>query len=353
MQSGYGTDSRYKYSLGEHSVNELKQKETKKEDKHSESLNQSGRSRSSPGDRGSQSGTSRSRINSSDYKLCEEVLNEDFELMFALSPSADETFCPKSVDHKLATLWHNKLRNLQCESIKDLRMRQDYMSNFSACLNQRELRGVFQHDPPEILTWVDFHEMIDPNPGSMSLGNESVLFAMASMMQHQGINQSTKAGQSTSNYRHVGGFNRRKNIQGTTHKLASKSKPKFVPKNLSSPLSSSVPSTCDSKNYWTFSSSSFGRKSSSQNRCRPPIDDEVRKDMNYLMETIGRELRGEQLPETDKYLEPELKRYREFYARHRSNNSDLKSTAAAVEPSNDRIQMLLNMQNDLIKVLSE
>ncbi|XP_034484285.1 uncharacterized protein LOC117789275 [Drosophila innubila] len=373
MAAGYGTDSRYKSSLRQKSGSESRQKEKRRELKHSDSRsgdlnssrNRSGRSQSSRGEKGSQTSLrlkSPGRLHlfaNKEYDFAEHLLDEDFKLMMAMSPSPDEAFCPKSGDYTRATLWHNKLKDWECDTIYELRMRQNYMSYFSVCLNQQQLRGVFQQDPPERLIWVDFQEMIDPNAGCMSMGNESAWLTMiSSMLQHEGscCSQSTKAGQS----RTTGGSAKRKYPQGTTLKLAYKSKPKLVPKNLSSSQSSSSPMSCDSKYCRTSSGSSLSpleepknSAQSRQSRHRRPIDDQARKEMDYLLATIKSELRGEQLPEPDEYLELELKRYREFYARHRGNDPDFKSITAAVDSSKERIHMLLNMQTDLIKLLTE
>ncbi|KAM8710353.1 hypothetical protein ACLKA7_017045 [Drosophila subpalustris] len=392
MAAGYGTDSRYKNSLRQHSGSESRNRERERDRrrdlKHSDSQsgdlnssrNRSGRSRGErerereqDRDRGSQTSLRRKNLsrlrlhNDRDYDFSQRLLNEDFQLMLALSPSPDEAFCPKSGDFTRATLWHNKLRDWQCDTIYELRMRQSYMSYFSVCLNQKQLLGIFQQDPPEQLSWVDFQEMIDPNAShcmTMGQGNESAWLAMVSMMQHQGscCNQSRQQSSKTNfNARTAGGSIKRKHP--TTHNLAYRSKPKLVPKHFYLTQSSSSPQSCESKcSKRTSSISSLGSvdkpmsstQSPRQSRHRHPIDDQARKDMDYLLATIKSELRGDQLPEPDAYLELELKRYREFYARHRYNSPDFKAiTSGAVDGSKERIHMLLNMQNDLIKLLTE
>ncbi|XP_062129158.1 uncharacterized protein LOC133840948 [Drosophila sulfurigaster albostrigata] len=361
MASIYDRDERYQ-SSSRHREKHKERSESRSDDLNSSSPRQRGESSRSRrrGSHTSMSETRKKRSrsgfrlhNDEDYDLSEQLYNEDFKLMLALAPTPDEAFCPKSLDHAKAVKWRNKLLGWQCETIQELRLRQAYMSYFSVCLNQKQMRGIFQQEPQDTLCRVDFQDVVVPNAGCMSsMGDESAWLGMMSTLQHQG----SCCSQQPSGSRHAGGFNnsnRRKYPQATTHKLAYKSRPKLVPKsNLSLSQSSSCRSSFDS---FTASSSSLVAelpRIQTRSHQRRPIDQQTRKDMDYLLALITSELSGEQLSEPDDYFELELKRYREFYARHRCNDPNHQPLVAAADLAKERTHMLLNMQNDLIKLLS-
>ncbi|XP_064539487.1 uncharacterized protein LOC135429167 [Drosophila montana] len=294
------------------------------------------------------------------FETVEELLNTDFRLILAVTPKPEEIFCPKSSDYQLAMHWYRKLSTWKCETLNELRLRQVYMSHLSVCFNQKRLRGIFMQIPPNELIMVDFMEKSESLPccTSTSMMNTSAWQAMATMMQQQqqperAAGSCCKANESHGMSRSAGGSNKRRcTLRPPAHKITCKSRPKLVPryfaeaKDLYSSSTSSVSSSRENKSQ--HGSGTFGYNM----RHRRPIDEQARKDMNYLLETIKSELRGQENQNTDEYLELELRRYRDFYARHRHTDPEFKVNVAA-GPEKERIFMLLNMQNDLVKLLSD
>ncbi|XP_030568451.1 uncharacterized protein LOC115768098 [Drosophila novamexicana] len=307
------------------------------------------------------------------YETVEELLNTDFNLLLAVTPKPEEVFCPKSSDYQLAMHWYKKLSTWKCETLNDLRLRQVYMSHLSVCFNQKRLRGIFMQIPPNELILVDFMEASESLPccTSTSMVNTSAWQTMATMMQQQPeratgscCNQAAKANEShgipVGGPRSAGGSNKRRCSLRPAHKITCKSRPKLVPRyfadakqNLYSSSGSSVscayaPVTATPQ----LNKNQHGAGSIRYSSHSRPLDEQARKDMNYLLETIKSELCGQDNQNTDEHLELELRRYRDFYARHRHNDPEFKVNVAA-GPEKERTFMLLNMQNDLVKLLSE
>ncbi|XP_030386242.1 uncharacterized protein LOC115633038 [Scaptodrosophila lebanonensis] len=84
---------------------------------------------------------------------------------------------------------------------------------------------------------------------------------------------------------------------------------------------------------------------------RTPEERQRRCDMRYLLELVRSELRGHIGPENC-FLEYEVERYRKFYEEHKHEENQFKAHMGSNE-NDERVFLLLNMQNDLIKLLSE
>lgn len=325
-----------------------------------------------------------------------QLLDEAFELMVDVSPEPTEVFSTNSVDHKLAGLWLEKLTTMcACETQYERRLRNHYMSYFAVCLNKRELRGIFKEVPPEEITWVDFRDTIDsPSCSQDSRGmnrNDSTWQMANSFMQLTqqpsasgccgGAGASGSGGASPSSGGGGGGCckrsgggvenspwalhqvssrSSRKSLQRTTHNLSYKSRPKLVPKNCTYGGQSSM--SAGERSSSTLCAGSYD-ETMAQRQQRPMpqpvrncrhakhLDLDTRKDMTYLLDTIKSELRGDREKFSDDYLELEIRRYRDFYGRHRRNDPDFEKVLKAVNTPRERVYLLLNMQNDLVKLL--
>ncbi|TDG53245.1 hypothetical protein AWZ03_000060 [Drosophila navojoa] len=281
----------------------------------------------------------------------EQIIKNDFSLILSVTPKPEDAFCTKSSEYQLASHWYKKILGMNSFTLDELRLRQAYMSRLSVCLHKKRLTGVFTEVPGLKLGWVDFTEKADNYICcSGAMANSAAWQNVSSMMQQQqqlvrsGGNccgQGTKSGQCCS--RSLGGTNSRKPPQKPAHKVTCKLKPKLVPRHMGKSQDSekSQPGVADDQ------------ASCSGHRQHWPIDEEARTDMKYLLEAIKNELHGQGKNKPDDYLELELTRYREFYARHRQIEADRKANAAAKDPQKERIFMLLNMQKDLVKLLSE
>ncbi|ALC42959.1 CG32295, partial [Drosophila busckii] len=298
-----------------------------------------------------------------------EVLNSDFNLMHLLTPLPEEIFCVQSMDYRLAKHWLNKLNNMECYSIADRQTRNAHMSYLSVCLNQKTLLGPFRQMPPcEQLAWFDFRsvDMSAADACSMSLANTSTLQALACMLQQQeqqeqqstsrpcNTNSSRRLTFAGSNARFAGGgigANIKQKYR-TTHKLISKSRPKLVPRHLPRALASS----CSETSLLAAPNPKTEEKSNRRLSCDDNSNKKNRTKLIYVLDAIKCELRGERQPNTDEYLELELKRYREFCARRRpkTNTKQMENgVAKGSDPTKERICILLSLQNDLVKLLSE
>lgn len=323
------------------------------------------------------------------------LLDEDFKLMAAVSPPPSEVFCAKSVEHKLADMWYDRLTTWRCESLYERRLRNHYMSYFCVCLNQRELRGIFKEVPLEEITWVDFRDSVDASSCCQSkrVSNDTSWPLSTSLMQMQMHQQQQGPGGSCGlgpgggccggaggggggsagaccSRRTGGGVNtawphevnsRRKIPQRTTFNLSNKSRPKLVPKH----LDDDVPTSSDVDHTSSTLCSAGHKEALMQSQTHPsPLPQPVRNsppichiamdsrnDMVYLLEAIKCELRGDRQQLTDDYLELEIRRYRDFYSRHRRDDPDYDKVVNDVNTQRERVFMLLNMQNDLVKLL--
>ncbi|XP_017861562.1 PREDICTED: uncharacterized protein LOC108612951 [Drosophila arizonae] len=283
----------------------------------------------------------------------EEMLKNDFSLIVSVTPKPEDAFCTKSSEYQLASHWYKKILGMNSYTLDELRLRQAYMSRLSVCLHKKRLSGVFTEVPGLKLGWVDFTEKADNYICcSGAMANSAAWQNVSSMMQQQQqlvrsagncCGQGTKSGQCCS--RSLGGTNSRKPPQKPAHKVTCKLKPKLVPRHMGK-SKDSVASQPDSADELAVPSSSGHRE-------HWPIDEEARTDMKYLLEAIKNELQSQGNSEPDDYLELELTRYREFYALHRQTKADRKAITAAKDPQKERIFMLLNMQKDLVKLLSE
>lgn len=283
----------------------------------------------------------------------EEMLKNDFSLILSVTPKPEDAFCPKSPEYQLASHWYKRILGMNNFTLAELRLRHAYMSRLSVCLHKKRLTGVFTEVPGPKLGWVDFTERADNYICcSGAMANSAAWQNVSSMMQQQQqlarspgncCGQGTKSSSGQCCSRSLGGTNSRKPPQKAAHKVTCKLKPKLVPRHMSKSKESqkSQPDSDD------------GQASHSGHRQHWPIDEEARTDMKYLLEAIKTELNGQGKNEPDDYLELELTRYREFYARHRQTEADRKANAAAKDPQKERIFMLLNMQKDLVKLLSE
>lgn len=321
------------------------------------------------------------------------LLDEAFELMVCVSPKPSEVFSTNSVDHKLAEMWLEKLTTMcSCETQYEKRLRNHYMSYFAVCLNKRELRGIFKEFPPDEITWVDFRDTIDsPSCSQDSRRNDSNWMDNSCMeipQQPSASGGCAGAGASGSGGGGVAGpgscsgscckrsgggvenspwalhqvssRSSRKSLQRTTHNLSYKSRPKLVPKNLTYAGQSSM-SAAERSSSTLCASSYDDAMAQRQQRPMPQpvrncrqakhLDLETRKDMIYLLDTIKGELRGDREKCTDDYLELEIRRYRDFYILHRRNDPDFDKVVKAVNTPRERVYLLLNMQNDLVKLL--
>lgn len=340
------------------------------------------------------------------------LLDEDFKLMAAVSPPPTEVFCAKSVEHKLAEMWYEKLTSWRPESIYDRRLRNHYMSYYCVCLNQRELRGLFKEVPPEELTWVNFRESIDaasccknkqaagaagggggndsswqqgsPAGGGCGLGAGGGCCGGGGA-GGGGVGGVGGAAGGGCCSRRTGGVanmawtqevvsssSRRKIPQRTTHNLSYKTRPKLVPRHMDNGVLATS-GDADAMEHSSSTLCSLEQKeimmqkqqlqAASPAAARPlpqpvrnsrpicHIDMEARRDMTYLLETIKCELRGDRQEDADDYLELEIRRYRDFYMRHRRNDPDFNRVMNEVNTPRERVYMLLNMQNDLVKLL--
>lgn len=99
------------------------------------------------------------------------------------------------------------------------------------------------------------------------------------------------------------------------------------------------------------------RRPSSQERIAnisPTVADpdykEMREDICELLEAISAELRGTTEPGSSDYLERELSRYKGFVMSHSDLATHLKSLSSGMKL---RYFLLLGLQNDLVKLLSD
>ncbi|XP_034655351.1 uncharacterized protein LOC117893059 [Drosophila subobscura] len=76
------------------------------------------------------------------------------------------------------------------------------------------------------------------------------------------------------------------------------------------------------------------------------------RDMIFLMDCIRRELRGETAEGANDYMESEVASYRIFASKYRSNSPEYQKQMNKGDPVAERTYLLLNMQEDLTKLLS-
>lgn len=81
-----------------------------------------------------------------------------------------------------------------------------------------------------------------------------------------------------------------------------------------------------------------------------PDSKETREDICELLEAISAELRGTTEPGSSDYLERELSRYKGFVMSHSDLATHLKSLSSGMKL---RYFLLLGLQNDLVKLLSD
>ncbi|XP_046807282.1 uncharacterized protein LOC111675849 [Lucilia cuprina] len=118
----------------------------------------------------------------------------------------------------------------------------------------------------------------------------------------------------------------------TTHKHY------FLPKN---PSSLKETETADSSKHQLVETRSV---------TTPPDYEEMREDINELLEAIKAELCGDSEPGSNDYLDRELSRYKSFLMANSYLAEHLKSLTSDIKLRNC---LLLSLQNDLVKLLNE
>ncbi|XP_068142546.1 uncharacterized protein [Drosophila tropicalis] len=294
----------------------------------------------------------RKGLSQSDYDNAMAILSSDFGLMLELSPQLEDVFATDSPEYKQSWLWLNKLSTMECNTLYDRRMRNAYMSYLSVCLNQKRLYGIFLELPPEEeLIWVDFTDHTMNQPPSKSAAS---CCPEAGMVNRE---MPTTSGHDCNMSRYLGGASKDRQLDDPSDQelqcLDGLSKLNSCRRysNASTPNASVQ-----------RSKSSPPKLAQSQRSSRKRLADafmgsmdrpkDVKKDMTYLLKRIKAELCGEETHDRDEYLEYELQRYKEFYIRHKHDDPDFELNMGG-DSLKQRLHLLLNMQNDLIQILSE
>lgn len=296
---------------------------------------------------------------------CEEdksLLSNDFVVMIDCLPELEEAFCQSSEEYDLAWMWLNKLTTFECSTIYELRMRNAFMSHFSVCLNQKRLTGIFLQQPPEELEWVNFE---DNAPQELALGQATccAMQAATTMMQRSYNDAAARDAPCCS----------RGQMSPSQGSFRNPREEAYYPPNCS--RYSAGHSFPGSRGFGDPGSSTseeeLTRQASGYTMMEPPATYRSRSsppksparnqlasnsfskdDASHLLHLIRGELRGEHDSKQNDFLEQQLRRYRDFYALHKHKDPDFDAPVVG-DLSTERINLLLNMQKDLIKLLFE
>ncbi|XP_037953426.1 uncharacterized protein LOC119683693 [Teleopsis dalmanni] len=231
-----------------------------------------------------------------DYQLM-----QDFMLYLDLCKNPDCVFDRGSPYITVTRLWLEKLCRYECENMDDRRMRNIYMSHLVSCLNGKKLLGPFLLKPPDgKLEETDFLRDHCAPAGSQGGGMGSV--PCCPLPKPPSRNSSNICGFMT---QHI---DTPKSIFDNDGKLK------------------------DPHGY--------GSKE------KDGLSDEWNSNISELLSAISSELRGEMQPDSNKYLEAELKRYSEYL------RSTSKIPMKGYKAMYSRTYLLVQLRNDLLKLIN-
>lgn len=307
-------------------------------------------------------------------------LTENFIFFQDIVKKPEEVFDCRSQEYKLANAWLNKLSMFGFETIEDMRLRNVFMSHLVACLNYGKLTGPFTSMP---------------NPGGVLDKSD---FLLTQDKPRQAVCPRPKPGMSASQKAcldHKGGGGRpcecdyvccdqneqKKDCSGMgapssfDHICGYMMQYVNVPTCLDSQLRATVEhnqyhthdvfTNCADVTAATTSAAFYGHKAdekcvggafvaaSNCTTCGENLELDhqfVRSQITTLLDAIASELRGEQSPGTNDYLEYELARYKNFklqFPQVAEKIAKLKAEQSL------RSYFLLNLQNDLVKLLND
>lgn len=304
-------------------------------------------------------------------------LAQNFIFFQDIVKKPEEVFDCRSQEYKLANAWLNKLSMFGFETIEDMRLRNVYMSHLVACLNYGKLTGPFTSMPrPDgVLDKSDFQsqqkpqQAVCPRPKpSMSASQKACLVPKVDGTpcecdyvccdKNEQKKDCSGAGP-TSAFDHICGY-----VMQYVN----------VPTCLDSQLRATVEhnqyhshdafTNCADAAAATTSAAFYGHEvddkcvggafvASNCTTCGENVGLDhqfVRSQITTLLDAIGAELRGEQSPGTNDYLEYELARYKNFklqFPQVAERIAKLKAEQSL------RSYFLLNLQNDLVKLLND
>lgn len=300
------------------------------------------------------------------------LLSNDFVVMIDCLPELGQAFCASSDEYELAWLWLNKLTTFECSTIYELRMRNAFMSHFSVCLNQKRLTGVFRQHPPEVLEWVDFQDDCSQEPVARA-GRQATCCAMqaATNMMQASYDEAPRArgapGCSRSQSSHAAAPRSPSHCSCGSQNSPEKANYRgrySAGHSSATSLGFGDPGSSTSEEEFSRNASGYTQLDSpstyrsrssplkSSSRSKPASQSFSKQDASHLLHLIRGELRGEHNSKHNDFLEQQLRRYRDFYALNKHKDPDFDAPVAA-DPNTERINLLLNLQKDLIKLLFE
>lgn len=304
-------------------------------------------------------------------------LAQNFIFFQDIVKKPEEVFDCRSQEYKLANAWLNKLSMFGFETIEDMRLRNVYMSHLVACLNYGKLTGPFTSMPrPDgVLDKSDFQsqqkpqQAVCPRPKpSMSASQKACLVPKVDgtpcecdyvCCDKNEQKKDCSGAAPTSAFDHICGY-----VMQYVN----------VPTCLDSQLRATVEhnqyhshdafTNCADAAAATTSAAFYGHEvddkcvggafvASNCTTCGENVGLDhqfVRSQITTLLDAIGAELRGEQSPGTNDYLEYELARYKNFklqFPQVAERIAKLKAEQSL------RSYFLLNLQNDLVKLLND
>ncbi|XP_011195553.2 uncharacterized protein LOC105220762 [Zeugodacus cucurbitae] len=306
-------------------------------------------------------------------------LAENFIFFQDIVKNPEEVFDCRSQEYKLANAWLNKLSMLGLETIDDMRLRNVYMSHLVACLNYGKLTAPFNSMPKPDggLDKSDFQSLEKPRQAVCPRPKPGMTASQKACQLPQGGGKQCECDylccdkndlkKDCSNVAPTATFD---NICGYMMQYV----------NVPTCLDSQLRGTVEHSNYQTHdvftnyadpavattSAAFYGPKVEEKEKCvggayvastcatcgeNLEFDHQlVRSQITTLLEAIASELRGEQTPGTNDYLEYELARYKNFklqFPQVAEKISKLKAEQSL------RSYFLLNLQNDLVKLLND
>ncbi|XP_012158134.1 uncharacterized protein LOC105664962 [Ceratitis capitata] len=292
------------------------------------------------------------------------LLTEDFLLFLDLCRDPNQVFRPNSDESCLAQNWLDKLCRYECADLEERRLRNIYMSYLCCCLIEGVLKGPFANQP---------------NNGRLQMTNfnatkkQALSCPVVCKERRHSVCEDSKSIRFSDNceQQQLGScFSNAINVGGSANCEVMRCPPevRFGPNIKCEPDSTNGSSTKRSSanvfsNYMLREiTSPSAYNSFASHRNSGPCDlcenydpyahakESLRQDVAALLEAIQGELSGYVESGCNKYLESELLRYKNFIMNFSSiacvlNN--LKSQPAL------RSFLLINLQNDLIKLISD
>ncbi|XP_012158136.1 uncharacterized protein LOC105664963 [Ceratitis capitata] len=289
-------------------------------------------------------------------------LTENFIFFQDILKQPEDVFDCRSREYKLARAWLDKLSMSGFETIEDLRLRNVYMSHLVACLNYGKLTGPFvsMPKPGPTLDPSDFQSTEKPRltcprpPPSAPASHKACLTTQSTSTpcecafvccDKQEDKRDCDSGKSPFD-RICGYMTQYMNVPACMDGSLSG---KFFTKD--------ADTSCAITSAGTSSALYQESDKYEADACCSAHQDNVLGDpqlvyerITVLLDAIASELRGDQTPGNNDYLEYELARYKKFimgYSKVAAEISKLQARKSL------RSYLLLNLQNDLVKLLNE